>query len=257
MGGEERHTSSAHAASTQQRGISSFSLKIAAIIGMTMNHAAYIFGDALPFWARCVLFAGGGLTFPIMAFLLVEGYHHTSNITRYASRLGMFALVSQIPYGLFLAANLNVLFTLLIGLGVLWLDDHARNRAFFWSGLAAGAVLSLACDWGFLGIIMIYLFKNLRDERTAIVAPVGIAIFATGLPQLAELVAAAPTGDWSALPFALYPLIGCSLTIPLLSSYNGERGRPMKWFFYAYYPAHIAVLGILYLALFGNLPPLG
>lgn len=256
MGGEEHHTSSAHV-TPQQRGISSFVLKIAAIFGMTMNHAAYIFGDTLPFWARCVLFAGGGLTFPIMAFLLVEGYRHTSNIERYASRLGIFALVSQIPYGLFLAANLNVLFTLLMGLGVLWLDDHARNRALFWTGLAAGAVLSLACDWGFIGIIMIYLFKNLRGERSAIAAPVGLAIFATGLPQLAELAAKAPTGDWSALPFALYPLIGCSLAIPLLSSYNGQRGRPMKWFFYAYYPAHIAVLGILNLALSGNLPPLG
>ena len=46
------------------------------------------------------------------------------------------------------------------------------------------------------------------------------------------------------LAFALYPLVGCTATIPLLWAYNGGRGRPMKWFFYAYYPAHIAVLGL-------------
>ena len=31
------------------------------------------------------------------------------------------------------------------------------------------------------------------------------------------------------LPFALYPLLGCTATIPLLLAYNGSRGRPMKW----------------------------
>ena len=42
----------------------------------------------------------------------------------------------------------------------------------------------------------------------------------------------------------LYPLLGCTATIPLLLAYNGSRGRPMKWLFYAYYPAHILVLGL-------------
>ena len=53
-------------------------------------------------------------------------------------------------------------------------------------------------------------------------------------------------------PSALYPLVGCTATIPLLWAYNGGRGRPMKWFFYAYYPAHIAVLGLTKGLLFGD-----
>lgn len=236
--------------------LTSFALKIVAIVGMTANHAAYLFDGHLPFAAQCALFAVGGLTFPVMAFLLTEGYRHTSDIRRYALRLGVFALVSQIPYGLFLAHNGNVLFTLLIGLGVLWADDHAPNRGLFWAAACGGALVSLACDWGFVGIVMIYLFKAMRGERGAVAVPVGIAVLTFGLPHLSLLAAGVAAGDWSALPGVLYPLVGCPLTIPLIAHYDGRRGRPLKWFFYAYYPAHIAVLGLAYLALFGTMPPL-
>ena len=65
------------------KGLSSFVLKVVAIVGMTCNHAAYVFAGHLPFVGECVLFAVGGVTFPVMAYLLVEGYRHTSNVKRY------------------------------------------------------------------------------------------------------------------------------------------------------------------------------
>ena len=71
--------------------------------------------------------------------------------------------------------------------------------------------------------------------------PLLVPILGNGLPALSDYMAAfAP----ALLPFALYPLLGCTATIPLLLAYNGSRGRPMKWLFYAYYPAHILVLGL-------------
>lgn len=295
MAGSERG-----AASAGTGGLSSFVLKAVAIVGMTANHAGYLFADQLPLWASCVLIGLGGLTFPTMAFLLVEGYRRTSNVKRYAFRLGVFALVSQLPYGLFLANNGNVLFTLLIGLGVLYADEHMRNRGAFWTVAAAGALTSLACDWGFIGVVVIVLFKKLgagpclrggrsaqagsapgaspsaaapadagssrtayqtaddavpallRTPLGAVAAPVLLVAVAEGLPLLGKLASAvAAGGDWSLLPFVLYPLVGCPATIPLLYSYRGRRGLPMKWFFYAYYPAHIAVLGIVHQGLFG------
>ena len=204
------------------RGVSSFTLKVVAIVGMTFNHACYIFYPYLPAEALLLLFGFGGLTFPIMAFLLVEGYHHTSNIKRYAGRLLAFALVSQVPYGLFLAHNLNVLFTLLIGLGILYLA-------------------SALCDWGIIGPLMILMMRAIPDRRQRIVLPLLVPILGNGLPALSDYMAAF---DPALLPFALYPLLGCTATIPLLLAYNGSRGRPMKWLFYAYYPAHILVLGL-------------
>lgn len=235
--------------------VTSFTLKIIAIVAMTMNHAANIFYDVLPFPALCVLYGAGGLTFPIMAFLLVVGYRHTSNVKKYAFRLGVFALVAQVPFSLFLAPTGNVLITLLIGLGILYADDHLNNRGAFWVLFAGATLGSLVCDWGFIGVIMIYLFKTLHGQRGALAVPVGIAIAALGLPVMGNLVTdIIATGDWYYLPQVLYPVVGCTLVIPLLSCYQGNRGRSLKWFFYSYYPAHIAVLGIAYLLMFGALP---
>lgn len=223
------------------RGVSSFALKVVAIVGMTLNHGCYIFYPYLPTEALCVLFGFGGLTFPIMAFLLVEGYHRTSNIKRYASRLFVFALVSQVPYGLFLAHDLNVLFTLLIGLGILYLYDTMESRAGFWLAAASLVAVSAFCDWGVLGPLMILMMRAIPDRRERVILPLLVAILGDGLPALSNYLAAY---DLALLPFALYPLMGCTATIPLLLAYNGSRGRPMKWLFYAYYPAHILVLGL-------------
>ena len=46
------------------------------------------------------------------------------------------------------------------------------------------------------------------------------------------------------------------LAYPLLSNYNGEKGKTkwLKWFFYAYYPLHLFVIGILRIMVYGNIP---
>lgn len=109
--------------------VTAFALKVAAIVGMTCNHIANVFGSELPGGAMVVLYSLGGLTFPIMAYLLCEGYRHTSSVRRYAERLAVFAVVSQIPYSLLFGATGNVLITLLIGLGMLWLVDRQRAES--------------------------------------------------------------------------------------------------------------------------------
>lgn len=108
-------------------------LKFIAILGMTMDHTGIVFGDYLPFWAKIALFAFGGLTFPTMAFLLVEGYKHTSDCKRYALRILLFAVIAQIPFMWAMhSPGLNVMFTLLLGLITLYLYDHMKNRTKFW-----------------------------------------------------------------------------------------------------------------------------
>ncbi|OUO91018.1 conjugal transfer protein TraX [Gordonibacter sp. An230] len=247
-------TSAASASSVapSRRGLSSFALKIAAIVGMTLNHACYLFYPHLPVEARCVLFGVGGLTFPIMAFLLVEGYRRTSSVERYAGRMLVFALVAQVPYGLFLAHNLNVLFTLSIGLAILHARDRMRNRAKFWLFAAALTAASALCDWGVIGPLMILMMQEIPERRQRIVLPLLVPILGTGLPALSDYTA---SFDPALLPFALYPLVGCTTAIPLLLAYNGSRGRPMKWFFYAYYPLHILALGLAKGVLLGEWGP--
>lgn len=233
-----------------QKGLSSFTLKIIAIIGMTCNHAGYIFYSYLPFEVIFVCFAIGGITFPTMAFLLVEGYKHTSDIRKYALRLFIFALIAQIPFSLFLVAlEANVLFTLLLGLAALYLYDHMENRTLFWLAFVGIVVVSSQCDWGMLGPIVILIMHAVPHNKERIIFAIGLIILSVGFPSLLAYFA---TLDLVQLPYALYAFVGSGMCIPLLLAYNGSRGRPLKWFFYAYYPAHILVLGVAKGLLFGD-----
>lgn len=265
---------------------------------MTCNHVANIFALQMPGWLTVALCSLGGLTFPIMAFLLDEGYRHTSNIRKYAKRLAIFALVAQVPYSLLWGATANVLITLLLGLGVLWADDHL-GRGHFALVFGGALVVSVWCDWGVIGPLMIYLFHRLREEgvRKAIGLTMLMAALALAPPAIGDLTSAinhggAPEqGDatrelvtetpdnvaalevdspWEVLaetPSTLapagseplysvmdagaivgnlgalgYATIGFGLAAVLLMQYRGRRGRPLKWFFYCYYPAHLMLL---------------
>lgn len=227
------------------RGISSFSLKIIAIVGMTCNHASWVFSDLLPFPLLCALEGAGGLTFPIMAFLLAEGWRHTSDIRKYEKRLAVFALVSQIPYSLFLAPQGNVLITLLLGLILLHLHDILKSRAVWWVAVAAGVVVSAVCDWGIIGIPMILIAALMPTRRQQALISAMLPMAGFGIPALISVI----SGGIEALPSLIYAL-GNGVAGLLLCSYNGKRGRPLKWFFYAYYPLHIALLGAVRMLFF-------
>lgn len=293
-------------------GFDGFSLKVAAIAGMTCNHMANVFAATLPQPLLLVLFSLGGLTFPIMAFLLVEGYSYTSNVRRYAARLAIFACVAQIPYSLLWGAVPNVLFTLLAGLGVLWLHDRLGRGPLFLLALMAAALLTLPFDWGCIGVLLVFLFQVIAGRNTAartkgkgvflrgVFAAMLVPYLAIGLPPLLELPGALAGGAWAAetsastadslgndavqfaadtattlVPFSLddliagdasphstntiaeaghlntlwgnigYAFIGFTAAAMLIGLYNGQRGRPLKWLFYGFYPAHLLIIWAL------------
>ena len=67
------------------------------------------------------------------AFLLVEGYFHTRDVRRYMLRLGLFAVISEIPYDLAFRETIlefehqNVFFTLFIGVAMMYALEKARS----------------------------------------------------------------------------------------------------------------------------------
>ncbi len=233
---------------------------------MTANHCANIFAGLLPLEVTLVLYGLGGVTFPIMAFLLVEGFHYTSNLRAYALRLGIFAVVAQVPYSLLWRTTPNVLFTLLVGLLVLWVQ---RRNFFSGAGLLAvvlACLLTAPFDWGGIGPVMIYLMALDRPSKRGILGALAVAYVVVLLPALSFLLqtggdgASLITGEmgvgsfntievlgwhWAMVGQVLYAGIGFSLAALLLWHYNGQRGRSMKWFFYAYYPGHLLVLWAL------------
>ena len=134
-----------------------------------------------------------------------------------------------------------VLFTLFVCLCLLYAYDHMQRRGLFWLTFTLVTALTAFCDWGILAPCMVLTLHVAKDRRQRVAYSALLPIATGGLPALMQFMEL-PTPQ--NLAFALYPLVGCSATIPLLWAYNGGRGRSMKWFFYAYYPAHIAVLGL-------------
>lgn len=257
----------------------SFTLKLAAIICMTCNHAIWTIGAIIGQPLYTILYCLGGATYPIMAFMLVEGYRHTSNLPRYFGRLLLWAAIAEVPFYLFLAEPehgfiFNVLFTLAMGLALLWLYEHT-HIAVFAVGVVGVLFLSKFCDWSYVGpvIVLSYYFLKAgpgKKGRRGIL--ITLAIPALYCVSIALLNLNTYLG-WGyplafvfpyVLPDMLYGLVGAGIAAVLLCAYDGTLGRALakgssanrfnwntlvKWGFYAYYPLHITVLGLISLAL--------
>ena len=112
-------------------GISGSTLKLIAIFTMLIDHIAAtvilqminngIGGQTLIdiYW---VMRSIGRMAFPVFCFLLVEGFKYTHSREKYAARMFIFALISEIPFDLAINNTVlefksnNVFFTLLLGL---------------------------------------------------------------------------------------------------------------------------------------------
>ena len=180
--------------------------------------------------------------FPIFCFLLVEGFIHTSNVKKYAIRLGVFALLSEIPFdlaqtGKFLNREYqNVFFTLFLGLIVLvafkkietMVKNVHLNYILHLIAVILGAWIAmvLKTDYGkmygigVIAIAILYIYR--RDKKRQMIA--GSFIF------LWEITA----------PLAFIPI----------AAYNGKRGIKMKYFFYVFYPLHLLVLYLISRAIY-------
>ncbi|MCL2857385.1 MAG: conjugal transfer protein TraX [Oscillospiraceae bacterium] len=251
--------------------LDAYKLKWIAIIGMVTNHMVITWWEIMPIWLAYPLYAAGGLTFPIMAYFVVEGYRHTSNLGKYMLRLLTFGLIAAPFHILALAVPLgggnpmfypwlNIMFSIVLGLIVLKLYDKIRIRALFWLlyVVVIVPVSFIFFEWYFIGTTMVLLYHIIRNENirriaSPIFAGVCWIVFSllagmAPMPEvegLADMLATNPAFQVVMPTFA----IGCFVAALLVKNYTGERGKRMKWLFYAFYPIHLAVLAAVALAL--------
>ncbi|MEO1768534.1 hypothetical protein JZO67_000445 [Enterococcus sp. 665A] len=242
---------------TMTGSIDGFKLKLIAIIAMALNHigSGFSLGDYSPpiyFFTEFI----GKLTFPIMAYLLVEGFYYTKNRTKYAGRLAIFCLVSAYPFHLlfhpnhpFSAIELvnNIFFTLLMGLLLLMTCEKVKSTSVQVALAFLFSFTTILSDWTLIGVLMIFGFYKLRGRKIGIILPVIYgAVFLFVIMALMHVSAPA------VVPlYEVFTGLGILLVIPILLAYNGERGYSptwVKWGFYGFYPLHLLLLvGIRFL----------
>lgn len=234
-------------------------LKMIAILAMTIDHVSDVLYPGFPADPAAVLLhITGRLTAPVMWFFISEGYFYTRNIKKYILRLLAFAVISHfaycfafgidpVPFRTGIFNQTSVMYPLFAAVLVLWIQDaemrlKPRQKSVLifllvWSAFPA--------DWSCIAVLSVAaMYRNRGNLKK----------------QMASMMA------WTAL-YALVSFIFVNkvfgllqpfviLAYPLLKQYNGERGEAKwtKWLFYVYYPAHLVVVGIARIALYGGVP---
>ena len=200
--------------------MSLFVLKIIGIISMFIDHYHFVIGGPE------ILNIIGRIAFPIFSFSLGDG------------RLSFFAIISQIPAYIFkLDYPMNIFFTLLFGLIIIKIF-YSRKIPLLIKVILIGGLVYVAekynFDYGMYGILTIVLFSIFRRKKILIFcAFLGLNILLILIPDIFNLA-----------KIQIYSMLSL---IPIFS-YNGKKGRNMKYFFYIFYPAHfLALEGIKYI----------
>ena len=230
--------------------MSSFALHIIAMIFMLCDH---MWATILDYeWLTCI----GRIAFPIFAFLITEGYIHTSNINKYIKRMVIFAIITEIPFNLMVSASpiypfhQNVLWTFVISLLTLKYLSFDNTKNIFKSILIILLAIIIAtvtmCDYFGAGVMMVvgfYIFRKSKFLQLLMMIYVNM-ILIQGYSYPIDI--AGYTYYFPQQGFAVLSLIFIWL-------YNGKQGYHAKWFkifCYAFYPLHMLILYILTIVLF-------
>lgn len=176
----------------------------------------------------------GRIAFPIFIFFIVEGYFKTKNRLKYLTRLLIFGIISEVPFDMFTSKVYynpnwnNMVFTLALCLLTVWLIDYLKGKItnkIIWYILSFVIVIgfsflamALSIDYDYHSIVLAYIFYIFYDR----------------------LILGAVLGYLSIIK-EVYSFLGFGL----VTLYNGKEGNQYKWLNYAFYPAHLLVLGLL------------
>ncbi len=236
-----------------------FSLKLLALICMLCDHAAKVvlstgvltplIGMEWNLWLYTTLTIVGRISFPIFAWFVAEGCRKTKNVGKYLLRLLLFAVLSEIPFQLCFYEKIgfgchNVIFTMLLGASGISAGKHlAEKQVPRWIAIGVPAIVVMALGWfadtdyNAWGVGLILLLYDLPEGRPRL-------LFLSGWINAFYLLwhgsAAWFYGESKA--GILLQWMGALVSVLLLTTYHGDKGKNGKWLFYLFYPAHLALL---------------
>jgi len=251
----------------------------------------------------------GRLAFPLYCFMLVEGAAHTRSHLKYAIRLLIFGLISEVPFDLafykmpIYAKHQNVFFSLFLGILMLWAFDLIKNKGiekipgivfkilgltiptayFGWRigsnlntifGIDIPSVTAYAATAAVAFILIFVLIYNTAKKQsdTAALLLCGNLTVMCIFAFIADMARTDYRSAGILTIAAMYiyrrdrfisMISGCVIlsvlsnptelfafcNLPIISKYNGQRGRGPKYLFYIVYPAHLLILYLISKAL--------
>ena len=258
--------------------ITSFTLKIIAIISMLIDHTTVALYYFIPTEMDYIYDIGRGIgriAFPLFCFMLVEGYYHTRNKWRYLGSLILLAFISELPFDSLFSGNglqleynsQNVFFTLAMGLFMVILLDatNKRMKAIIekqekgvnrFEAVATNVIIQL------LIIQLMYMHMSyIKSDYDSFGLDLILYIYYfEKIPGLLKKVDEKFEGDKVKFIFAglavLFWFIEFDFArggivespglpaVVLIMLYNGKRGdyKIPKYVFYFFYPVHLMVL---------------
>ena len=226
--------------------LSGNALKLIAALSMTIDHIGVVFFPRTA-WLRLV----GRLAFPIFAFMIAEGCRYTRSRVRYFFTVFSLAAVCQTVYWLVDGSlYFSVLVTFSLAILVIYALQafrEALTEGHWFRAAATGILLAgtvalvwylnriFTIDYGFWGC-MLPVFPALFQQRRGAAKALGpdrkeVHVLCLGLGLLCLYQSLGGLQIWSVV------------SLPLLLCYSGKRGKGnLKYFFYIFYPTHLALL---------------
>ena len=235
--------------------LTSFALHIMAMVFMIFDHLWGVFATDGYLWMTCI----GRLTYPIFAFMIVEGYFHTKNLKKYVLRLLIFALISEIPFNLVMSSSWiaplhqNVLWTFLIGILLIFLNEKANKKALWVRILVFIGTALLGCllgiitfvDYNHGGILIILMFYVFRERKWwALLGQIVCLYFISVEVISGQFIPIELFGK----TFELVVQSFCVLALIPIWLYQGKQGpynKAIRYLYYGFYPAHLLLFALI------------
>ena len=269
-----------------KKGISGSTLKMIAIVTMVIDHIGaavlarllmvnglgeldqtnadaimlWLSANGALYWTYTVMRMIGRVAFPIFCFLLVEGFLHTHDVKKYAMRLGLFALISEIPFDLmyggtwFYPVHQNVIWTFILGLLGIHIMETVRKKkktpVFVLTAILvtiAGGLLGTLTmvDYYGIGVLTVFIFYFFHGRKWWCLLGQIAALYWVNVELLGGLM----------YPVRLFGMEFelCQQGLALLALvpiwlYRGRQGyhsKPFQYFCYAFYPVHMLILVLI------------
>ena len=195
--------------------------------------------------------AVGRIAFVLFAFMAAEGFRYTHSKKKYLLRLGVFALLSEIPFDLAIYGKLyepngqNVYFTLFLGVLALLFIKNLTGHPLLQcisTILCCVTAAILSTDYMLMGVLLIVTFYLCR-KSFMLQCLAGSAVIYFGIVMVYII------RYWGeGVPLAVFFKSGMSelyglAAFVLIYFYDGRKGRQLpKICYYLFYPVHLLVL---------------